>query len=257
MAVIHAYGPSATVRWATQGFNVFFKRFIPFTLLFITIFMLNLLSASIPFISLIVGIICLPLLQMVIFNAAYGVKLRGYFTQQDLLQKLREKSIWSKLILASLINIILTNIILIITLPPLPVPIETLMNISNEEIVVLMASYITFSNFLPVILGVCIYFLLTSWVYPLITWENLTVLEAFKQSLKATASNAIALSFLIIFYFALISISIILITQFFPSLSRIGILFVLIEVSAISAYFYNCLFAAYMEIFYGKQTINT
>lgn len=254
MPNISSYGPGMGLIWFKQGWSLFAKQFVRLSLLFMLVSMLMPMVTMLPIIGILLGILFIPLSQMLIFNAAYGIRLRGYFLLSDLSQKLRTPQVWGRLLLASFVNLFLTYFILNFTLPVIPISSDAIINIPAEQAAEIIASTFSLENLWVPLFCVTVYLLLSFWTYPLICWEELPVSRAFLLSFKASMSNALALSLLLILFIA-IAIGLLFITK--------SLLFSLSNtlLSTISLFVFNTLlvglymslFAAYMEMFYGKN----
>lgn len=254
MPNISSYGPGVGLSWLKQGWRLFAKQFVRLSLLFMLVSMLMPMVTMLPFLGILLGILFIPLSQMLIFNAAYGIRLRGYFLLDDLTQKLRTPQVWGRLLIASFINLFITYFILNFTLPTIPVSADAIMNMQAEQAAEIIATTFSLENMVIPLFCVTVYLLLSFWVYPLICWEELRVSRAFSLSFKATMSNALALSMLFII-FVIVTISLLflakslLLTLSSTVLSTIS-LFIF---NTLLVGLYMSLFVAYMEIFYGRD----
>lgn len=252
--IIRSYSPTVAISWFKQGIALYKKQFIRLSLVFIVASMLMSMATVLPIIGLLLALVSVPLSQMLLFNAAYGIRLRGHFLMSDLRQKLHTSKIWSRLLFAAFINVAIVYMILSITMPSLPLSPEAFLNLSSEEMQKIVAQTYTLSSLATPFFCICVYLLLSFWVYPLICWEDSPVIRAFIQSFKASMSNALALSLLIGFFVGLSIIAIFATQTIFaallPSAFMTAALFV---INTIIVALYICLFVAYMEIFYGKE----
>lgn len=254
MPNISSYGPGVGLSWLKQGWSLFAKQFVRLSLLFMLVSMLMPMVTMLPFLGILLGILFIPLSQMLIFNAAYGIRLRGYFLLDDLTQKLRTPQVWGRLLIASFINLFITYFILNFTLPTIPVSADAIMNMQAEQAAEIIAATFSLENMVIPLFCVTVYLLLSFWVYPLICWEELNVGRAFSLSFKATMSNALALSMLFI-VFIIITISLLFLAKSLllgVSNTVLSTIFLFIF-NTLLVGLYMSLFVAYMEIFYGKE----
>ncbi|MDY3330796.1 MAG: hypothetical protein SOX43_02430 [Pelistega sp.] len=251
---IRSHSPLTAISWIKQGLNLYKKQFIRFSLLFIAASMLLSIATLLPLIGIFLALISVPLSQMLLFNAAYGTRLRGHFIASDLRQKLHTGKIWARLLIATIINVAIVYILLSTLMPSLPVSTQAYLNLSDQQAQTLLLETYTISNVLAPLFCIGVYLILSFWVYPLICWEDLPVVRAFIHSFKASMSNAIALSLVIIFFIGLSAATVFITETLFeavlPSISVSVSLFLL---NTIVVAIYLTLFVAYMEIFYGKE----
>lgn len=252
--IIRSYSPTIAVSWFKQGIALYKKQFIRLSLVFMLASMFMSMATMLPIVGLLLGLISVPLSQMLLFNAAYGTRLRGHFLISDLRQKLHTSKIWARLLFAAFINVAIVYMILSITMPNLPLSPEAFLNLSSAEMQKIIEKTYTLSSLATPFFCICVYLLLSFWVYPLICWEDSPVAHAFIQSFKASMSNALALSLLIGFFVGLSVVGIFAIQSIFATLLPSALIMVsLFVINTIIVALYVCLFVAYMEIFYGKE----
>lgn len=258
MLTIHSYSPAATVVWLKKGWKLFTQQFVLLSLLSIFIHSLLSLIFSLSIareLGIILLLIFLPLSQMLFFNAAFGVHLRGYLLAQDLFQKLKNMHVWLRLFTASVLNVFLLSMVLVLSMSGITFPsMQTLPSLSPEELSVLVDQLLTPANFIIPIICSYLYMILSLWVYPLICWEDYGVLKAFWYSFKISLRNILPLIGLLTIY-VLVSISAIYLIQYIFLNFSISLTesLLLLTMNAFIAAVYISLFVAYMEILYGKE----
>lgn len=253
MTTISSYGPSAAFRWIKQGWRLYTKQFVRMTLLFMCAFSAVMMLSYLPLIGLLCSLLGMPLIQMLLFNAAFGTRLRGYFKSDDLAQKLRGSRIWSRLILASLLLTLITFALLNLTLPSMPISMEAFMDLSSAQMQTMLEQTFTPSTMATSIVVMLVFYILTFWIYPLICWEDMGVVQAFMQSFKISMSNALPISLMVIF-FGVIAVLGVLITSMLSWIMPYLVLVVLLfGINILMVAFYMSLFCSYMEILYGEN----
>lgn len=254
MPKIHTYRLATSLQWIQKGLSLFRRQFIRLLLLFIVVSTLFSTLAMLPILGIVLTLAFMPLSQMLLFNAAFGIQKNGAFEYGDLLKKLNQATTWARLTTSTFLHFAIIYIILSFTLPKLPVSAEALMHLDAEQMASMISRFFTLSTLLVPIICLSIYSLLSIWVYPLIAWEESKVLPAFVNSFKASFHNFLPLAFLFT-CFIVMTLGFMLLAQHiilpaFPSsLSLISLLFM--HVVAITLYL--SLFNAYMEIFYGNS----
>ncbi|ETD73079.1 hypothetical protein V757_00430 [Pelistega indica] len=200
MPLIHSHKPTIAFHWIKEGFSLLLKQFIPLSLLFVIVSLAFSIGTMLPLIGIFIALISLPITQMILFNAGYGIRLRGRLQLSDISQKIRSQQTILRLFGATLINFVFIYTILTITLPSIPIAIDDFMALSSEEMAKVILQTYTFSAMLMPVFCVSVYMLLTIWVYPLISWEDSRVIPAFKNSFRASMANALSLNFFICYF---------------------------------------------------------
>lgn len=253
MLTIRSYSPLVAMHWFKQGWKLFLSQFVRFSLLFMLTSSVMSMTVYVPVLGMLCSLLMLPLSQMLLFNAAYGTRLRGYFLNADLFQKLKGSKVWAKLLMATIASVILLYAILSFTLPAIPISADAFMNLSAEEMDKMLEQTFTLPKLASTIIGVIIYFILSFWIYPLICWEECGVLKAFTYSFKISMSNALPLSLLVVIFAALGVASIFVIQGVLLSISiNIATILLLLVMNTLIIALYISLFVAYMEILYGN-----
>ncbi|WP_071057963.1 BPSS1780 family membrane protein [Pelistega sp. MC2] len=254
MPLIHSHKPTIAFHWIKEGFSLLLKQFIPLSLLFVIVSLAFSIGTMLPLIGIFIALISLPITQMILFNAGYGIRLRGRLQLSDISQKIRSQQTILRLFGATLINFIFIYTILTITLPSIPIAIDEFMALSSEEMAKVILQTYTFSAMLMPVFCVSVYMLLTIWVYPLISWEDSRVIPAFKNSFRASMANALPLTFLFATFCFIFMLGIFVMqTVLLSAASTLASMVSLFIMHTLVIALYLSLFVAHMEIFYGAS----
>lgn len=194
---IYSHRIGTALDWLGTGLRLFAKQWAKFLSLFITLlFFFGLLVILPDFLLLIVSVLSIPVIQMFVFNAAHGTRIRGHFLLSDLIKKLDNPQVWIRLFIAALINTFAVYMIMQLTLPNVPISVEQLETMSSMELAQYVAQHMPATSFIPGVALVSMFMLFTAWVFPLISWESMGILQAYQHSFKATLQNVLPLVFL-------------------------------------------------------------
>lgn len=254
---IYSHRIGTALIWLGKGLRIFAKQWAKFLSLFMALtFGFGILAILPDFLLLIVSVLSIPIIQMVLFNASHGTAIRGHFLLSDLPKKLQTPSVWLRLLIAALLNTLVIYFIMQITFPSLPLSTEQLESMSSMQMAQYMAEHMSIFSLFPGFALISLYLLFTAWVFPLLSWESMSLGKAYAYSFKATLSNLLPLVFLCILLFC-IMLCLILFPQYVALyfIQDISIFYLLIFIAVNTAVviIHTCQYASYIGMFFEPE----
>ncbi len=251
---IYPHRVGTALDWLGTGLRLFAKQWPKFLLLFMTLFLgMGMVLALPDFLLLIISVLSVPMMQMILFNASHGTSIRGHFKLSDLLKKIDSTQVWIRFFMAGLLNTLALYLIMQLTFPSLQLSVEQLNSMSSIELAQYASAQLSISSLVPGFLLVSLFLLCTAWVFPLLSWESMNLLEAYQHSLKATIKNILPLIFLWILLVCLMLILFLFpqyIALYFVRDLSVFYLLMFLAINAISVILHTCQYASYIGMFF-------
>lgn len=251
---IYPHRVGTALDWLGTGLRLFAKQWSKFLLLFMTLFLgMGMVLALPDFLLLIISVLSVPMMQMILFNASHGTSIRGHFKLSDLLKKIDSTQVWIRFFMAGLLNTLALYLIMQLTFPSLQLSVEQLNSMSSIELAQYASAQLSISSLVPGFLLVSLFLLCTAWVFPLLSWESMNLLEAYQHSLKATVKNILPLIFLWILLVCLMLILFLFpqyIALYFVRDLSVFYLLMFLAINAISVILHTCQYASYIGMFF-------
>ena len=251
---IYPHRVGTALDWLGTGLRLFAKQWSKFLLLFMTLFLgMGMVLALPDFLLLIISVLSVPMMQMILFNASHGTSIRGHFKLSDLLKKIDSTQVWIRFFTAGLLNTLALYLIMQLTFPSLQLSVEQLNSMSSIELAQYASAQLSISSLVPGFLLVSLFLLCTAWVFPLLSWESMNLLEAYQHSLKATIKNILPLIFLWILLVCLMLILFLFpqyIALYFVRDLSVFYLLMFLAINAISVILHTCQYASYIGMFF-------
>ncbi len=251
---IYPHRVGTALDWLGTGLRLFAKQWSKFLLLFMTLFLgMGMVLALPDFLLLIISVLSVPMMQMILFNASHGTSIRGHFKLSDLLKKIDSTQVWIRFFMAGLLNTLALYLIMQLTFPSLQLSVEQLNSMSSIELAQYASAQLSISSLVPGFLLVSLFLLCTAWVFPLLSWESMNLLEAYQHSLKATIKNILPLIFLWILLVCLMLILFLFpqyIALYFVRDLSVFYLLMFLAINAISVILHTCQYASYIGMFF-------
>lgn len=254
---IYSHRVGTALDWLASGLRLFAKQWAKFLALFMALTLGLSLLVSLPgFLLLIASVLSIPIVQMMLFNAAHGTTIRGHFLLSDLFKKINTPTIWLRFLIASLMNMMVVYFLMSLTLPSIDLSMEQINAMSSAEIAQYASENLPLWNFFFGFMLISLYLLFMAWVFPLLSWESLNLLDAYRHSIQASFKNLLPLVFLWILLLC-IMLMLILFTQYialyFIRDISVAYLLMFFAVNTCSVILYTCQYTTYIGMFFESE----
>lgn len=251
---IYPHRVGTALDWLGTGLRLFAKQWSKFLLLFMTLFLgMGMVIALPDFLLLIISVLSVPMMQMVLFNAAHGTAIRGHFKLSDLIKKIDTPLVWMRFFIAGLLNTLALYAITQLTFPSLPLSMEQLNTMTSIELAQYASQHLSMMSLIPGFLSISLFLLCTAWVFPLLSWESMSLLDAYRHSFKASIQNILPLIFLWILLVCIMLLMFLFpqyIALYFVRDLSVFYLLMFFAINTISVILHTCQYASYIGIFF-------
>ncbi len=254
---IYHHRVSTALDWLGTGLRLFAKQWSRLLLLFMTLLLgLGVLVVLPDFLLLIVSVLSVPLIQMLLFNASHGTAIRGHFKFSDLFKKLDTPTVWIRFFIAALLNTLAIYLIMQLTFPTVPLSMDQLNTMSSVDLARYASEHLSITSFFPGFILISLYLLGSAWVFPLLSWESMSLVQAYQHSFKASLKNILPLLFLWVLLVCIMLIMVLLpqyIGLYFIRDLSIFYLLMFLAFNTSSVILHTCQYASYIGIFFEPE----